>query len=68
MREIPFEIIADPREVVVDRLRVDVMTHENSEKTQCFRSGVNGPVMEMTKSEIQCKFGKLFSQYLPQRQ
>jgi hypothetical protein len=53
VREITFEIIADPREVVVNRLRVDVMTHENSEKTQCFRSGVNGPVMEMTKSEIQ---------------
>jgi len=52
VREIPFEIIADPGEVVVDRLRVDVMTHENSEKTECFGSGVNRTVMEMTESEI----------------
>jgi hypothetical protein len=52
VREIPFKIIADPRKVVVDRLRIDVMTHENSEKTQCFGSGVDGSVMEMTESEI----------------
>ena len=52
MREIPFEIIADPRKVVVNRLWINVMTHENSEKTQCFGSGVDGLVTEMTESEI----------------
>ena len=52
MREIPFEIVADPGEVIVDRLRVDMMTHENSEEAQCFGSGINGSVMEMTKSKI----------------
>ena len=52
MREITFKIVADSREVVVDRLWVDVVTHENSEETQSFGSRVNGTVMEMTESEI----------------
>jgi len=52
MGEITFEIVADPREVVVDRLRVDVVAHENSEETQGFRSRVNRTVMEMAESEV----------------
>jgi hypothetical protein len=57
MREITFEIVADPREVVVDGLWVDMVTHEDSEEAQCFRSGVNGSVMKMTEGEIRVGSG-----------
>jgi hypothetical protein len=52
MWEITFKIVADTREVIVDGLRVDMVTHEDSEKAQSFGSGVNGSVMEMTESKI----------------
>jgi hypothetical protein len=52
MWEITFEIVTDPREIIVDRLRVDMMAHENSEKAECFGSGVNGSLMKVTKGEI----------------
>jgi uncharacterized lipoprotein YehR (DUF1307 family) len=57
VREITFKIVADSREVVVNRLWVDVVTHENSEETQSFRSRVNGTVMKMTESEIRVGSG-----------
>jgi hypothetical protein len=52
VREITFEVVADPREVVVDGLWVDMVTHEDGEEAQCFGSGVNGSVMKMTGGEI----------------
>jgi hypothetical protein len=57
MWEITFKIVADSGKVIVDRLRVDVMTHEDSEKAQSFRSGVNSSVMQMTESEIRVGAG-----------
>jgi hypothetical protein len=57
MREITFKIVADSGEVVVDRLWVDVVTHEDSEETQSFGSGVNRSVMQMTESEIRVGAG-----------
>jgi hypothetical protein len=57
MREITFEIVTDPREVVVDRLWVDVVAHENSEETEGFGSRVNRTVMEMAESEIRVSSG-----------
>jgi len=57
MWEITFKIVADSREVIVNRLRVDVMTHEDSEKAQSFGSGVNSSVMQMTESEVQVGAG-----------
>jgi hypothetical protein len=52
VREISFKIVADSGEVVVDRLWIDVVTHEDGEETQSFGCWVNGAVMEMTESEI----------------
>jgi hypothetical protein len=52
MWEIPFKIVADSRQVIINRLWVDMMTHENSGEAQCFGSGINGSVMEMTESKI----------------
>ena len=57
MREITFKIVADAGEVVVDRLWIDVVTHEDGEETQSFGSWVNGTVMEMTESEIRVGTG-----------
>ena len=52
MWEITFEIVADSGEVIINRLWIDVMTHEDSKKAQSFGSGVNGSVMQMTESEV----------------
>ena len=52
MWEITLEVVADPREVIVDRLRVDMVTHEDSKKAESFGGGVNRSVVEMTKGKI----------------
>ena len=50
--KVTFQVIADFGEVIVNGFWVNVVTHENCEKTQGFRGEINGPVMEMTERQV----------------
>jgi len=52
VREEALKVIANTREVVVDRIGVDVVTHEHCEKTNGFRSRVMGMLMQAVKGNV----------------
>ena len=52
IREEPLEVIADTRKVIIDGVGVNMVTHEDSKKAECFGGRVNGAVVEAAEGEV----------------